>query len=198
MTTSNKKQYSFDHEAYCKILDDNNAKVVESILSVAYDLTITLKYGSGIINKAILTEEQRDEVRMALAPLIKVIEREATMSFARVLNGVLATPNLNDYLQQRTAAVIGKAGGRKKIGYQAPHKVWLEEVMRHNQHRMYHSGVTVKDHLRMIASHPDILEQVDGVFYFNDEALDRFGNETAIVSEIMVKKMFTHIKKYPI
>lgn len=194
---SNGKLPSFDHAAYKKIIDDNNIEAIASIFSVALELAKTLKYGPGIINQAMLTDAEHKEVWDAMSPLIYVIEREAPMSFARIFNGVLADPNLNDYLKRRTAANIGKTGGRK-VGSQAPHKVWLEGVMRQNQIRTPHARLSAEEHFRMLRSHPDILEEEDEVLCFTDAALDRFGDDSATINRLVVKKMLTHINKKPI
>lgn len=190
-------RFNFDNEAYTKIIEDNGRKVVAHAYCVAVELAITAKHGSGIINRAQLPDSDIEAMREAMAPLISVLEREAIMSVGRVLNGMLANPNLRDYLQRRTAANIGRTGGRKPHA-RKPKTEWLESVMRLNQARHPQATLTLREHKRAIKAHDDIQEEEDGKLAFGPAALDMFKAKGEVfISDVTIGKMLTFIKKYP-
>lgn len=191
-------RFHFDNEAFQRIADENAKKVVAHAYSAAVELAIVAKHGPGIINRARLPDFEIQAIRRAMAPLIPVLEVESLMSVVRVFNEMLRNPSLRDYLQRRTAADIGKRGGRKPRA-RAQHTDWLEGVMRQNLARHPQATLTAKEHRQAIIAHPDIQRDVDGKLAFSPAALDRFNAVGDVfISDVAIAKMLTYINSNPL
>jgi hypothetical protein len=193
-SAKDKKPVVLDADAFKAILEDNRREVVMRVYDVAVELAVQIKYGSGMINRGTVSESEISEVRDAMAPLVNVLRQEATMSFARVFEGMLETPSLRDYLRRTTAKNIGKEGGRRSRP-RATHLVWLEEVMRTNHDVSGYNGLTAKEHLARIRQNPYI--HIDPATSVMTLIIPGESDEFTI-AESQINKTLTHIKKKPI
>lgn len=194
----------FDTEAYAKILEENNRKVIAEIFSAAVELAIAVRHGPGIIRRAQLPQSEIDAVRAAMEPLISVIDREAVMTVGRVVNRMLEVPSLRDYLQKSTASNLGKAGGRKQRS-RLPEYDWLESVMRQNDQASGFNGLSAKEHYGELLLHSDIQEEEGDQLVMRSESAERLGciDKLGLLRDVRigfsaVTRMRTHIKKNPL
>lgn len=194
------KKYPIDSDKYKEIIEDNSKKIIEHAYEVAVELAINAKYGSGMLNRATLLDADVSAMREAMSPLKDVLKYQGIMSFARIFNGFLTDPGLRDYIQRRTAATLGKHGGRPPRRVKAPHLLWLENAMQRIQSQCPQATLTAKEHRQELLLLSDIAgEDERGRLIFTDHRINRFelkiGQVEPSISDVAIRKALTVIRK---
>lgn len=196
-----KTKHPLDSKKLTKIYVANSKAVIGNVFGDAVELALRAKHGPGILSRAQISDADVTAMYEAMWPLRAVLEHEATMSFVRVFSSALGEPELRNYLLTKTAAILGKTGGRKK-GKGAAHTVWLESAMRSTESAFAARGgkPTAKEHMRVLLMRHEIRgEDDEGNLEFTERQLDEFrpqdGQKEPVVTRVAVRKMLTRIRQ---
>jgi hypothetical protein len=198
-STRQQKKDSLKFDNLEQIFENNGNKVVEHAFGVAVRLALDAKYGNGgLYVREPITRDQVTAMYDAMALLVPVLRQEAAKSFVRIFAAFNADPQLRNFMRRKSAASLGKQGGRP-TGNRAAHIEWLEHAMQANdrQHGTF-PRLTAKEHLKELMGHPDIVVDEKGNLTFTDHKNDVFcnhGQDEPVITISTVTEMLTRIRK---
>lgn len=196
-----KKKIPFASKKFEDILAANAKAMVAHAHPEAVHLALKAKHGCGLLGYRGDDAQAIAEMRDAMAPLVAILEFEATASFVRVFGNMLAVPECKSYLRRKSAAALGTMGGRPK-GDRAPHIEWLERAMRtaEAEYRDVLPKISAKEHFKELRSRPEIDgEDENGDLTFTPGEVDKYvikeGQKEPVITLSAVTKMLTRIRK---
>lgn len=184
-----------------KIMVENKNDAVINILTSAFQLALNTKFGSGLIARQMITDDDFDSTFNAISPLTKIIEFEIERVVMTSFSIALSDPISKKYFAKKFASIEGRKGGRP-VG-SLPHIQWLENQIKTQDSRHPPRGLTVKEHFEELRRHPDLQpsEEADGL-EFSDTAgglLDNWGQNysdgSPVISLSTVQVVFTRLRK---